>query len=1357
MPTKLQLLSELAENTAKGLTSSFEDWTGFLTTVGRLYKYPYHEQLMIYAQRPDATACAEYDLWNNTMNRYVRRGSKGIALLDPSGDTLKLKYVFDVSDTVGRENSRNPFLWNMQDYHKEPILEMLTDKFDVKNNTLSDAFYNIARNMSKEYYDNNTSDIRYLIENSYLEEYDEDNIRKTFEDAATVSTAYTLMKRCGLNTEGYFAHEDFLNIFDFNTADTVALLGTAVSEQSEQIFRQISLTIIKVERERSEEHERNHLQQERGLSDTRPYIDTTIKQQGTEFIGQIRKNEETISSGEQEAIIPLPSPIREAVSPPNGNRPDSQQKARTNYEGFAENADPTGQDDTSDGMGGLHEQPESTGRGNGTDGINIQLTLFPTEQEQIQKITENLRFDKPFSHSVFSMSQNMIDSILRTGSNNNSSLLKILSFYQKDKSIEEKADFLQKEYQGGKGLYIEGQKISIWFHTDGIHIAKGETALYSPSKEVISWTDVAETIEKLLEDGQYVTQDILGAVDKFERQQLAETFWYLHQDCSDKAREEFFKEEIFQGGFPDSTNRISQLLINPKERASFIDLLQSFNAAYEQDPTILRFHFHKPQKLLSGFMELDLPIREFSSTLSNIDDFTMFITQDEVDKELTSGSGIKNGKYRIYDYFTGSYSPKEKEDFIKQEYGIGGKSHALSGADNSNQMHDGKGILYSRRVSDDKLLLNWSRVAKRIDYLISINRYMTTEEKERFEELQQERAGIIETPPVSDAIVDERETIEQPTLIINLEEGLKQEETNHIPYSKGDTVLLENGTPFLVEEITDYHVTLRDPSLLYPILRAESRESFLRLIELYPQSQLPQEKAENFRIADEYLGEGSKRDKFTRNVAAITTLQTIEKERRPATKEEQETLSHYVGWGGLSEVFDKDNSSFSGEFAQLKSLLSDDEYSMARASTLNAHYTSPTVIKAIYSAVEHMGFSTGNILEPACGIGHFFGMLPDSMKGSNLYGVELDSITGRIAKQLYPNANISITGFEKTELPDSFFDLAIGNVPFGNYKLSEKRYDNNNFLIHDHFFAKALDKVRPGGVVAFITSKGTMDKQSSDVRRYLAQRAELLGAIRLPNNAFLKNAGTEVTSDIIFLQKRDRPIDMDRDWIHLDTNEDGITLNSYFANQPEMILGTMEMKSGQFGMESTCTPLPHAELSEQLKSAILNIEGNISEIELPDMEVSSSSSVPADPSVKNFSYTLLDGEVYYRENSRMVKPDLNQTAKERITGLVELRECVGNLISYQLEDYSEETIREEQESLNLLYDNFTEKYGLINSRGNSLAFSDDNSYYLLCSLEDVDENGNLKAKADMFNKRTIKKRVTINSVDTASEASTIHS
>ena len=580
----------------------------------------------------------------------------------------------------------------------------------------------------------------------------------------------------------------------------------------------------------------------------------------------------------------------------------------------------------------------------------------------------------------------------------------------------------------------------------------------------------------------------------------------------------------------------------------------------------------------------------------------------------------------------------------------------------------------------------------------------------------------------------------------------KQTEITPIPYTKGDTVYLENGTPFLIEDITDHQVTLRDPSLYYPILRAESRDSFLRLLERYPQTKKAQEKAEDFRIADTHLGEGNKREKFGRNISAITTLQTLERENRPATKAEQETLSKYVGWGGLPDAFDETKDNWHGEYLQLKDLLTEDEYEMARASTLNAHYTSPTVIQAIYDAVEQMGFTTGNILEPACGTGNFFGMLPDSMQGSNLYGVELDSITGRIAKQLYPSANIAVTGFEKTDLPDSFFDLAIGNVPFGNYRLSEKRYDNQGFLIHDHFFAKALDKVRPGGIVAFVTSKGTMDKKSPEVRRYLAQRAELLGAIRLPNNAFTKNAGTEVTSDIIFLQKRDRPIDVERDWIHLGFDENDITLNSYFADHPEMILGNMEMVSGQFGEESACVPIEGADLSEQLKAAVRNLEGEISEADLPDIEISEQVSIPADPNVKNHTYTLVDGEVYFRENSRMVKPALNQTAMERITGLVELRECVNDLIYYQLEDFSDEVIMAEQQKLNQLYDRFTAKYGLINSRGNAIAFSEDNSYYLLCSLEDVDEDGNLKAKADMFTKRTIKKSVKITSVDTPSEA-----
>jgi N12 class adenine-specific DNA methylase len=1296
---------------------------------------------MIYAQRPDATACAEYDLWNNTMNRYVRRGSKGIALLDPTGDTPKLKYVFDVSDTGGRGNSRRPFFWEMQEYHKEPVLEMLKDRYRIENSTLSDAFYNIARNMSKEYYDNHKSDIRYLIENSLLEEYDEDNLRLAFENAATVSTAYTLMKRCGVDTEGYFSHDDFSSIFDFNTADAVALLGTAVSEQSEQIFRQISITIIKTERERGKENERNHLQQERGLSDTPPHTDTVNRQQGTERIGQIWEDEETISSRTQDTPVSFPSPVGETVSSPAGDRPDSQQEARTDYDGSTESTGPTRQETEADGMGRLHEQPQSTGGGNHTDGTYIQLTLFPSEQGQIQKIAEKERRDKPFHISAFSMPQKEIDSILRTGSNRNDSLLRIVTFYQKDKTLEEKADFLQKEYQGGKGLYLNEEKVSMWFHTDGIHLAKGDTALYAHPKQVISWSDVANRIEELLRDGQFVPQDTLDRAEGFEKLEIAKRLWYLHQDFSDKAGEDFFDEELFKGGFPHATSYIAKKLNDPQKTYFIIDVLQKFTVAYQKDRELLRFHFHKPQKLLSDFMALNLPRREFTSTISNHSDLKMFITQDEVDKELARGSSFQEGKYRIYDYFTQPHTSKEKEDFLKNEYGTGGSSHALSGADNSNQQHDGKGILYSRRDSDDKLLLNWGKVSKRIDYLISADRYLTTEEKERFNQIQREKAGLVETPPDPSISVEEK---------VRQDEELA--ENKIIPFEKGDTVYLENGTPFLIEEITDHQVTLLDPSLFYPVLRAESKESFLRLLERYPQSEVSQEKAENFRITNDHIGEGSKREKLVGNIAAITTLQTIEREQRSATKEEQEILSHYVGWGGLPEVFDKDNSSFSNEYAQLKSMLSEEEYKMARASTLNAHYTSPVVIKAIYDAVENMGFTTGNILEPACGTGHFFGMIPDSMKSSRLYGIELDSITGRIAKQLYPNDNIAIAGFEKTELPDNFFDLAIGNVPFGNYKLSEKRYDNNNFLIHDHFFAKALDKVRPGGVVAFVTSKGTMDKQSPDVRRYLSQRAELLGAIRLPNNAFLKNAGTEVTSDIIFLQKRDRPIDVDRDWIRLDTNEDGIALNSYFADHPEMILGTMEMKSGPFGMESTCIPIPDTDIAEQLKFAIQNIEGSISETELPDMEVSTDTAIPADPMVKNFSYTLVDGEVYYRENSRMVKPNSSQTAKERIIGMVEIRECVNNLIRYQLEDYSEETIKQEQENLNSLYDSFTAEYGLINSRGNSLAFSDDNSYYLLCSLEDVDENGNLRAKADMFTKRTIKKRVAVDSVDTASEA-----
>jgi N12 class adenine-specific DNA methylase len=1211
MPTKAQAFAQLAEDTATHLTSSLTSWTGFLTTVGRLYKYPYHEQLMIYAQRPDATACADYALWNDKMNRFVHRGSTGIALLDSTGDKPRLKYVFDVSDTGGRENSRRPFLWEIQDHHKEPILKMLADKFDVKNSSLSEAFDIIARNLSKEYYEDHREDIRSLTENSFLAEYDEDSLRSAFVDAATVSTTYTLMKRCGLDTQEYFSHEDFLPIFDFNTTDAVCLLGTAVSEQSEQIFRQIAITITKTERERSDEHEQHHLSEERGLPDTQSEHNLT-----GEILGQIREDAKNLPSEASDSIIQFHAPERETLSTPAGDRPDSEQADHSDNDRLAENADPTRQDDASDGMGRLHEQPESTGGGNDTDGAYIQLNLFPTEQEQIQRIAES---EMP---SAFSLPLVEIEHELFRGTGTHDGKFRVHQLYQSMPDNKTAINFLKQEYgfYGHSHTFTDGTNGFIDYQPSKGMVIQNYTA----KKDItLKWADVEKHLRALVAADRYLT-----------------------------------------------TEEKNELVSRERSSAGLNTILHEHESS--QSP-------QSPQPA---------PIAQE-------------ITQADIDAALQAWNGNTESKRNVVSYMQDHSRERGTAEWLKNEYG-------------------GNIPAFIVVKSDLTLELPWAKVQRYIAKLIAEDNFLTKTEPDY---------NDFENEP-------QRFTVEPPS----------------IPYIPGDTVYLENNTAFVIEKIGQYDITLRDPSLFYPILRAESLERFLQLLKRYPQPETAQEKGENFRITDEHLGEGGKREKFQRNLAAIITLQSIENKNRPATKTEQETLSKYIGWGGLPEVFDKDNNSYAGEFAQLKSVLSEDEYEMARASTLNAHYTSPTVIKAIYDTVERMGFTTGNILEPACGTGNFFGLLPDSMTDSRLYGVELDSITGRIAKQLYPDANIAITGFEKAEFPDSFFDLAIGNVPFGNYRLSEKRYDNQGFLIHDHFFAKALDKVRPGGVVAFITSKGTMDKQSPEVRRYLAQRAELLGAIRLPNNTFLKNAGTEVTSDILFLQKRDRPIDVDRDWIHLDTNENDITLNSYFAQHPEMILGTMEMKSGQFGMESTCTPVPDADLATLLKTAMANIDGNIPEAELPDLEVATATTLPADPTVKDFSYTLVDGEVYYRENSRMVRPELNQTAKERIAGLVNLRECVNDLIRYQLEDYGEDTIKQEQSRLNYLYDSFSSKYGLINSRGNNLAFSEDNSYYLLCSLEDVDENGNLKSKADMFTKRTIKKRADITSVDTASEA-----
>ncbi len=1451
MPTKAQAFAQFAEHTAERLTSSLANWTGFLATVGRLYKYPYHEQLMIYAQRPDATACADYELWNSKMNRYVRRGSTGIALLDSTGDTPKLKNVFDVSDTGGRDNSRRPFLWEMKEHHEQRILEMLKDKFGVSGDNLANGFYNIAKDLAAEYYDNHKEDLPYFAENSFLEDYDEDNLKAAFENAATVSIAYTLMKRCGLDTESYFEHEDFLPIFDFNTSAAVSLLGTAVSEQSEQVFRQISLTIIKTERERSNEYERNHLQQERGLYDTRPHTDRATDTAPW----QVRQNEENLLTGTPQSPIQPLVAEREAASPPARNRPNSEQMAHTDNGRLAENPSAAGQDDPSDGMGGTHEQPQIPSGGNDFNGTGVQLTLFPSEQEQIQNIADRQERENTQSQSAFSMP---------TSENGQLSL----EPKKEDLLANWLVDFfnsLDTKYKGT--FYAEKPELKVWKHISSkkknlsIHISS-PAAKYSGDSAFTYFNREDKTDEITINEAIYSNRFLseLSKDKDFSITLAPDTIYiYFHNFVSKQL--DFNLADTFQNTAPEPVSQLSQVTplyqryldiktehpddIVMYPLGSFYEVLGD-DAEFVSDTLDLRSTYRNigygdkrvpmcgfpdhvleqyTQKLLDSgrnvvVVSMDDSERKAHLIRSTVNDQEMpeqpipapveavaEITQADIKTALLHWNGDENSKARVLAYMQDHSRERGTADWLKNEYGGNQPAFVVSKGDLSVELpwakvqrHIGqlvaKGAFTSLSEPEQptveavpsnavEITLDMYDTQNPDIFRVKENSYLVTVEVNATNKLW-ERFALKGLAPKEDSeqrIVFETDgkdwnrffipdtygnkwnninalevltSNEQKTMwevvqkILPTEE--KQAEIPPIPYTKGDTVYLENSTPFLVEEITNNKVTLRDPSLFYPVLRAESRESFLQLLERCPQTKAVQEKSEDFRITDTHLGEGSKREKYLRNVAAITALQTIEKENRPATKEEQEILSHYVGWGGLPQAFNESKDNWHGEYLQLKDLLTESEYEMARASTLNAHYTSPTVIKAIYDAVEQMGFKSGNILEPACGTGNFFGMLPKSMQGSNLYGVELDSITGRIAKQLYPSANIAVTGFEKTDLPDSFFDLAIGNVPFGNYKLTEKRYDSQNFLIHDHFFAKALDKVRPGGIIAFVTSKGTMDKKNPEVRRYLAQRAELLGAIRLPNNAFSKNAGTEVTSDIIFLQKRDRPIDVDRDWIHLGFDENDITLNSYFADHPEMILGNMEMVSGQFGDESACVPIEGADLSEQLKAAVLNIEGEISEADLPDLEVSEQVSIPADPNVKNHTYALVDGEVYFRENSRMVKPALNQTAKERITGLVELRECVNDLINYQLEDFSDDVIKAEQAKLNQLYDSFTAKYGLINSRGNAIAFSEDNSYYLLCSLEDVDEDGNLKAQADMFTKRTIKKAVKITSVDTPSEA-----
>lgn len=1488
--------TQLADDTAQRITHSHQEWTSFLKTAARLYKYPYHEQLMIYAQRPNATACADYDLWNKTMRRYVRRGSKGIALIDPSGDSPKLRYVFDVADTGGRQNSRDPVQWEVNEQNKDAVTLALENGYDIPAaDGLERQIRAVADQLSQVYWMDHQKDILGIIDGSYLEEYDDFNVGASFRKAASVSLEYALLSRCGLDPDQEFQHEDFLPIFDWNTSETVAALGTAVSEMSEEVLRHLEISILNYER--SHEHERNHLSAQRGLPDSEP--DNGENGAPT---GQVRQNASSIPTREPSNIVEFPDRQRQTVlsstrdrgySQPSFGADDASNDGSRRSDGGIESY-------RSDGVGQANEQPESPSRGNHSDGVDLQLStiapflktfqeiksetpsaialvkseqgyltfgqdaeevaiivgskltyqevagqpnpmpvcflpinefsqqydilsdtgigivlasyradgeierfaaqpseawlqehqptervesearrsdestvipsqgndsdgvdlqlappvpkhqeaqlsFFPTEAAQIAQ-TDKAESIKPFA---FTFAQKEIDMVLQSGFNhslhNSNNLYHVLMEYQKGKSIDEIIAVLPQAYTGGKGFETKNGKLSVWYAEDGIHLAHGNAARHVLSAQVIPWRQAAIRIGEMLEEGTFATYEQLALILPFERKELAESLWYLRQEFAEKAKEYLPTIGELYGIFPKSTDDIDHLLTQTEGRSQIAKELHILEEAYRQDRSLLRSRIHHPTSIANKLAELEIERREFDSRLPEIPTLENFITQDEIDHVFTNRNPRAGGDLQINAFFQENHTQIEKAALLKEIYGIGGSSHALSGASRSWVDYSGKGICFQKDGCQD-VSLSWITAAKRIDHLITNKRYL---EENRL------------TKPSHELNADHATNQLTPT-----ETAVGTETPMPVEPVPEATMFEYEGRSYLVDRVNEASgtVNLQDVSFVraagFPIFRVEPISFVRNALEAYEASRIPTPEiipaAENFRITDDHLGEGGAKSKYSANIAAIRTLQAIEADNRSATPDEQETLSRYVGWGGLPQAFDENAASWTKEYTELKELLPPSEYASSRASTLNAHYTSPTVIRAIYDTVERMGFTTGNILEPACGVGNFLGLLPESMQGSNLYGVELDSLTGRIAQQLYPKADITVAGFETTDRRD-FYDLAIGNVPFGNYKVSDKAYDKLNFNIHDYFFAKSIDQVRPGGVVAFITSKGTMDKQSPEVRKYIAQRAELLGAVRLPNNAFKSNAGTEVTSDILFLQKRDRAIDIEPSWVHLGVTEDEIPLNSYFVEHPEMVLGKMAWNSSMYGdrQETTCIPLDGAVLADQLATAMKNITGQIAETELSELgeEDVNASYIPADPNVKNFSYTLVDGEVYYRENSRMVKPELNATAKERVKGLVELRDCVRGLIDRQMDsDASTIEIQQAQTELNSLYDAFSTKHGLINSRGNANAFSTDSSYYLLCSLEILDENGELARKADMFTKRTIRPSQVVEHVDTASEA-----
>ena len=1424
MPSKTEEYLVLAQRTANGLTRYWESWTDYLTTASRLYKYPFADQLMIYAQRPDATACADYDIWNNRMNRYVRRGSKGIALLDESSGFPRLHYVFDVSDTGVRRNSRDPDLWQYNDDLKQPVSEMLAATYGISGERVSQQLADVAGKLVADYWDNNSEDISAIVDGSLLMDYDEAGVEMQFKSAAAISVTYTLLERCGFEPDGYFDKDSFQAIYDFSTPDTVYTLGAAVSDMSREVLRNIERTVkTTIRRRNAERSQYEYEQQERDLLDRRglpaPEPDP---EPAPEAAGQVRQAAPDLPEGAAPGAVPHDADEREPVPAPDGGGADGREPDAADH-GAASEAEPgTGQGAEPDGVGAAHEQPESAGRGAGADGTDLQLSFFdahiPTEAQQIEMIDQAESEKTP---PAFVLSQAEIENELRRhGSGFMGGKQRIMALYQTQPDRNLRAKALAKEYGigGHSHDFLDGSRGFV------NHDWKGLEFDHYPDhqKFTLKWAQVEQYIDLMIQSDRYLTDkekehysppapvstkpdDILTRAKNLLREFCQEEY-DSEPDFSDLSKIDIAYTYATDEEIPIQVNvdligyrverYLGDVLIDQRQYESLEELIETELEALDFSELVSVTdeeleHYHRKAEERPALLPLAAATEYNNLKEQHPDALVGFEQNGQFEfygEDARKVCELVGGKLLEKETALGTVPvtgfPSDQWAYRAKQLWQCGENVYLAGLNEDGTHHQTK---YLRR--EDYLPLgatiHMEERAFRVDTVnfdkgsVSLQDVALAEMRipvfreeplVLVRELYEEQ-DMMESP-LPDYKVGDNVVVELPTRTIEgkvgyvgetdvridtsahgqswdnevvnkqqFEEGLRQNE--QVTTQPDDTVKTVAIYP-AEENRMPYDIVIQTIGSKSPTLDAvEPERSTLEL-------------AGNFHITDDDLGVGGPKQKFARNIEAIRTLFKLEEEHRGATAEEQQVLSQYVGWGGLADAFDPGKDNWAKEYAELKGLLSEDEYAAARSSTLNAHYTSPTVIRSIYDAVERMGFRSGNILEPSMGVGNFFGMLPDTMQDSRLYGVELDSITGRIAKKLYPQADITVAGFETTDRRD-FYDLAVGNVPFGQYRVNDKAYNKLGFSIHNYFFAKAIDQIRPGGVIAFLTSRYTMDSKDSTARKHMAERADLLGAIRLPNNAFKANAGTDVVSDIIFLQKRDRPADIEPAWVQLGKTEDGFAINQYFADHPEMILGVLSTESTQYGREElTVAPLEGTSLADQLAEAVQHIEGQYAEVEVETPDIADAENekhiLPADPDVKNFSYTVVDGEVFYRENSVMTQVELSDTAKGRVTGMVELRQIVNDLIQQQLEDYPDADIKATQERLNIAYDAFTAKYGLLNDRKNGRLFEQDSSYYLLCSLENLDEQGQLKSKAAMFTKRTIRPEHTVTSVDTPSEA-----